>query len=73
MHRAASTGKSEMCELLIEEGAEVDPVDKAGQTPLMAAVICYNKEVCNSEVVMQFALFCTELEARYNFTCISAN
>ena len=34
-----------MCELLIEEGAEVDAVDKAGQTPLMNAVICYDKEV----------------------------
>lgn len=45
LHRAASTGKSELCELLIEEGAEVDAVDKAGQTPLMNAVICYNKEV----------------------------
>lgn len=45
MHRAASTGNSELCELLIEEGAEVDAVDKAGQTPLMNAVICQNKEV----------------------------
>lgn len=45
LHRAASTGNSELCELLIEEGAEVDAVDKAGQTPLMNAVICYNKEV----------------------------
>lgn len=34
-----------MCELLIEEGAEVDAVDKAGETPLMNAVICENKEV----------------------------
>lgn len=46
LHRAASTGKSELCEFLIEEGAEVDAVDRAGQTPLMNAVICYNKEVC---------------------------
>lgn len=45
MHRAASTGNSELCELLIEEGAEVDATDKAGQTPLMNAVICENKEV----------------------------
>uniref|UniRef100_A0A7N2LB40 Uncharacterized protein n=1 Tax=Quercus lobata TaxID=97700 RepID=A0A7N2LB40_QUELO len=45
LHRAASTGNSEVCELLIEEGAEVDAVDKAGQTPLMNAVICYDKEV----------------------------
>jgi 26S proteasome non-ATPase regulatory subunit 10 len=30
---------------LIEEGADVDAVDRAGQTPLMNAVICYNKEV----------------------------
>jgi len=46
LHRAASTGNSELCELLIEEGADVDAVDRAGQTPLMSAVICYNKGVC---------------------------
>ncbi|WVZ09854.1 hypothetical protein V8G54_014384 [Vigna mungo] len=45
LHRAASTGKSDMCELLIEEGAEVDIADRIGQTPLMNAVICHNKEV----------------------------
>lgn len=45
MHRAASTGNSELCELLIEEGAEIDEVDKAGETPLMTAVVCGNKEV----------------------------
>lgn len=45
LHRAASTGNSELCELLIEEGAEVDATDKAGQTPLMHAVICQNRQV----------------------------
>lgn len=45
MHRAASTGNSALCEFLIEEGAEVDAEDRAGQTPLMNAVICQNKEV----------------------------
>lgn len=45
LHRAASTGKSELCELLIEEGADVDVVDKAGQTPLVHAVICQNQQV----------------------------
>lgn len=45
LHRAASNGNSELCELLIEEGAEVDAVDKAGQTSLMNAVICHYKEV----------------------------
>ena len=34
-----------MCQLLIEEGADIDAIDRAGQTPLMSAVICYNKEV----------------------------
>lgn len=47
LHRAASTGNSTLCEFLIEEGAEVDATDRAGQTPLMNAVICYNKEVLN--------------------------
>lgn len=45
LHRAASTGNAELCEFLIEEGAEVDDVDKAGQTALMTAVVCHNKEV----------------------------
>lgn len=45
LHRAASTGNAELCEFLIEEGAEVDEVDKAGQTALMTAVVCDNKEV----------------------------
>lgn len=45
LHRAASTGKPELCELLIEEGADIDAEDRAGQTPIMTAVICYNKEV----------------------------
>lgn len=45
LHRAASTGNREMCELLIEEGADVDAVDRGDQTPLMHAVICHNKEV----------------------------
>ncbi|GMP93880.1 hypothetical protein CsSME_00043537 [Camellia sinensis var. sinensis] len=49
LHRAASTGNSELCELLIEEGAEVDAIDKAGQTPLMSAVICENKELCSAD------------------------
>lgn len=48
MHRAASTGNSQLCELLVEEGAEVDEVDKAGETPLMTAVVCGNKEVHKS-------------------------
>ena len=56
LHRAASTGKSELCELLIEEGADVDAVDKAGQTPLMNAVICENKEVAFVRVVRKISL-----------------
>lgn len=51
LHRAASMGKPEMFELLIEEGAEVDSVDKAGQTPLMTAVICQNKEVSTAKIL----------------------
>jgi ankyrin repeat protein len=30
---------------IIEEGAEVDAVDRTGQTPLIHAVICENKGV----------------------------
>lgn len=45
LHRAASTGNMVLCEFLIEEGAEVDESDKAGQTPLMTAVVCDNKDV----------------------------
>ena len=45
MHRAVGTGKAQLCELLIEEGADIDVVDRVGQTPLMHAVICENKEV----------------------------
>ena len=45
LHDAASTGNGELCEFLIEEGAEVDAVDRAGQTALMTAVICDNREV----------------------------
>jgi hypothetical protein len=45
LHRAASTGHGELCEFLIEEGAEDDAVDRTGQTPLMHAVICENKGV----------------------------
>lgn len=62
LHRAASTGNSELCELLIEEGADVDAVDKAGQTPLMNAVICHNKEVgfvgvLRKEMLMAWCLY----------------
>lgn len=45
LHRAASTGKSEVCEFLIEEGAEIDATDKMGQTPLMHSVICDDRQV----------------------------
>lgn len=45
LHRAANIGNSELCELLIEEGAEIDAIDGTGQTPLMNAVICQNKQV----------------------------
>lgn len=34
-----------LCGLLIEKGAEIDAVDREGQTSLMSAVICDNKEV----------------------------
>jgi 26S proteasome non-ATPase regulatory subunit 10 len=46
LHRAASAANVELCELLAKEGAEVDAVDKAGQTPLMIAVGCENRQAC---------------------------
>ena len=45
LHRAASTGNIVLCEFLIEEGAEIDESDRAGQTPLMTAVVCDDKDV----------------------------
>ncbi|KAF5938903.1 hypothetical protein HYC85_023162 [Camellia sinensis] len=48
LHRAASIVQqaqgTQSC-----EGAEVDAIDKAGQTPLMSAVICENKELCSAD------------------------
>lgn len=38
-------GKLEVCEFLIEEGAEIDATDKMGQTALMHSVICDDKQV----------------------------
>lgn len=38
-------GKLEICEFLIEEGAEIDATDKMGQTALMHSVICDEKQV----------------------------
>ncbi|VAI22134.1 unnamed protein product [Triticum turgidum subsp. durum] len=45
LHRAASTGNAELCEYLLEEGADIDAVDKLGQSPLMHAVICEDRGV----------------------------
>lgn len=60
MHRAASTGNAELCEFLIEEGAEVDAVDRTGQTPLTHAVICENKGVCCSGFIASDLLICIQ-------------
>ena len=38
LHRAAGAGQLSLCELLVEEGADVEATDSGGQTPLMAAV-----------------------------------
>jgi ankyrin repeat protein len=53
LHRAASAGQAEVCELLIEEGATVDAVDKTGQTPLMLATICNDKQVLFSSFLIK--------------------
>ena len=57
LHRAASAGQAEVCELLIEEGANVDAVDNTGQTSLMYATICNDKQV-----LMFLFLKCTQVE-----------
>jgi hypothetical protein len=45
LHGAASTGNGELCEFLIEEGAEVLMLLTGLDRPLMHAVICENKGV----------------------------
>ncbi|KAE9454302.1 hypothetical protein C3L33_13804, partial [Rhododendron williamsianum] len=75
LHRAASTGNSELCELLNEEGAEVDATDRAGQTPLMNAVICENKESRKSFLSSCIVIPCGEIQFppyhwRYGPSCL---
>jgi 26S proteasome non-ATPase regulatory subunit 10 len=45
LHRAASAGQSDICEFLLEEGADIEATDRMGQTPLMHATICENRQV----------------------------
>lgn len=68
LHRAASTGNSNVCELLIEEGADIDAVDRAGQTPLMTAVICENKEVKLTYFLFKKSLFWKAMLALFSST-----
>ena len=44
---AAGNGEKEVCELLIEKGANVNAVDKVRRTALMAAASNSHKEVCH--------------------------
>lgn len=46
LHRAASAGHTEVADVLIEEGADLEVSDNEGQTPLMLATICDNRQVC---------------------------
>lgn len=67
LHRAASTGKSDLCEFLIEEGAEVESVDKAGETPLMTAVICENQKVSTADFLpYDFLSMLVQLSSKFN-------
>nr|PNR52933.1 hypothetical protein PHYPA_009308 [Physcomitrium patens] len=45
LHRAASAGHVEMCEALLEAGADIEATDRMLQTPLMHSVICDNRRV----------------------------
>jgi len=41
LHFAAQSGAVEIAQLLLEHGAEVDPVNSSGATPLLLAVVKY--------------------------------
>ena len=49
LHSAAQSNSSEVARLLIEAGAEVDPADSFGNTPLSTAVFNYRG---NGELIM---------------------
>ncbi|GJS73006.1 26S proteasome non-ATPase regulatory subunit 10 [Tanacetum coccineum] len=62
----ASSREISCRELLIEEGANIDVVDRAGQTPLMSAVICYNKEDSGLNSGVGFTYGCGPAEPCWN-------
>ncbi|KAK1379522.1 hypothetical protein POM88_026266 [Heracleum sosnowskyi] len=64
LQRAASTGKTELCKFLIEEGEEDDAVDRGGQTASMTAVISDNRETRSfSSRVSLLKSLCSDLAA----------
>ncbi|CAK0885987.1 unnamed protein product, partial [Prorocentrum cordatum] len=47
LHSAATSGKQDICELIVEEGkAKVDSRDSKGWTPLMVAAFYGHKKLC---------------------------
>lgn len=61
LHRAASAGQSDICEFLLEEGADIEATDRMGQTPLMHATIGENRQVSThtSSSCLLFSLLST--------------
>lgn len=45
LHRAAGAGQLPLCDLLLEEGADVEATDRSGQTALMVALAAGHDQV----------------------------
>lgn len=58
MHEAALAGRVALAQLLVKAGAKVDPRNKAGRTPLLAAVGVYsNPDGGLEEEVLKFEIY----------------